>query len=112
MTLHSVMMPHEPGQGSLHLCCMQAILAGHSALIVHSGLQFGGLPLYVGKQEHDGTPPISRHSENMPQGDDMHGSLVISLTTGGLTAMNYEQFELYCYKIDCILHFHFYTTFL
>ena len=95
MTLHSAMMPHEPGQGSLHLCCMQAILAEHSALIVHSGLQFGGLPLYVGKQEHDGTPPISRHSENMPQGDGMHGSLVTSLTTGGLTATNYEQFKSY-----------------
>lgn len=80
-------MPHEPGQGSLHLCCMQAILAEHSALIVHSGLQFGGLPLYVGKQEQDGTPPISRHSENAPQGDGTHGSLAMSLTMGGLTAI-------------------------
>jgi len=87
MTLHSAIIPHEPGQGSLHFCCIQAILAGHSTLTVHSGLQFGGLPLYVGKQEHDGTPPISRHSENAPQGDGIHGSLTISFTMGGLTAI-------------------------
>jgi len=104
-------MPHKPGQGSLHLCCMQTILAGHSALIVHSGLQLGGLPLYVGKQEQDGIPPVSRHSENMPQGDGTHRSVVMSLTIGGLTAiMNYKQFE--SYKIDCLLYSNLDTIFL
>jgi len=104
-------MPHKPGQGFLHLCCMQTILAGHSALIVHSGLQLGGLPLYVGKQEQDGIPPVSRHSENMPQGDGTHRSVVMSLTIGGLTAiMNYKQFE--SYKIDCLLYSNLDTIFL
>lgn len=93
-------MPHKPGQGSLHFCRMQAILAGHSALIVHSGLQFGGLPLYVGKQEHDGIPPISRHSENAPQGDGIHGSLTTSFTMGGFTEIIIVlKFKLIVYYI-------------
>ncbi len=41
--------------------------------MVHSGLQFGGLPTKVGKQEQDGLPPMSLHSEFGPQGDGTHG---------------------------------------
>ena len=44
MTLHWALAPHEPGQGSRHLSCMQARLLAHSALMVHSGLQLGGAP--------------------------------------------------------------------
>jgi len=48
-------------------------LLGHSALITHSGLQFGGVPIYWAKQEHDGYPPWSWHIEYGPQGFGMHG---------------------------------------
>lgn len=54
---------------------MQALLLGHSGLMVHSGLQFGGLPMYVGRQEHDGDPPMSLHWELRPQGVGTQGSL-------------------------------------
>lgn len=52
------MIPHDPGQGSLHFCCIQALFEEQSELTVHSGRQFGGLPMYVDKQAQDGNPPI------------------------------------------------------
>lgn len=48
--------------------------------MVHSGLQFGGDPMYVGKQEHEGAPPISRHSLLGPHGDGMHGFFIETST--------------------------------
>lgn len=36
---------------------------------MHSGLQLGGEPINVGKQEHDGEVPITLHWELGPQGD-------------------------------------------
>lgn len=59
MTEHLVLIPHEPGHGSRHLLVMQASWLLHSALMEHSGLQFGGLPMNVAKQEHDGDVPIA-----------------------------------------------------
>lgn len=73
MTLHCAPVPQEPGQGSLHFCLIQALLLEHSGLIEHSGLQFGGLPINVGKQEQEGDPPISLHSEFGPHGDGTQG---------------------------------------
>lgn len=49
--------PQEPGHGSLHFSLIHATLLGQSALIVHSGLQFGGDPMYDGRHEHEGEPP-------------------------------------------------------
>lgn len=40
-----------------------------SELIVHSGLQLGGLPMYEGKQEQTATLLRFRHCELGPQGD-------------------------------------------
>lgn len=60
--LHSDMIPHDPGQGSLHFCCIQALFEEQSELTVHSGRQFGGLPMYVDKQAQDDNPPIFWHS--------------------------------------------------
>lgn len=53
--------PHEPGQGSTHFSLMHANSLEQSVLIVHSGRQFGGLPVYCNKHEQDGDPPTSRH---------------------------------------------------
>ena len=57
---------------------MQARLLGHSELIVHSGLQLGGLPKKLGKHEHEGESPTFRHCEFGPQGDGTQGFI-----TGG-----------------------------
>lgn len=38
-----VFVPQLPGQGSTHFWLMQAFSGLHSELIVHSGLQLGGL---------------------------------------------------------------------
>lgn len=62
---------------------MQAKLLGHSEFIVHSGLQFGGLPMKLGKQEHEGEPPISLHSLFGPHGEGTHGLVMIGSCTGG-----------------------------
>lgn len=43
----------------------------------HSGLQFGGLPIYCGKQEQLGVPPMSLHSAFAPHGDGTHGFVII-----------------------------------
>lgn len=46
-------MPQEPGQGSRHFSLIQAKFEGQSALIVHSGLQFGGEPIYPVTHEQE-----------------------------------------------------------
>lgn len=42
-------------------------------MLIHSGLQFGGDPTNVGKQEHDGESPITLHCEFGPQGEGWQG---------------------------------------
>lgn len=73
ITEHCVLKPHDPSHGSTHFWLMQARLAGHSGLIVHSGRQFGGVPKYDGKHEHAGLSLMILHSELGPQGVGMHG---------------------------------------
>jgi len=63
ITLHCDPNPQDPGHGSLHFSPMQAKLLEHSAWTMHSGLQFGGLPIYVDKQEQDGEFPCAIHWE-------------------------------------------------
>lgn len=45
-TWHSALIPHVPGQGSMHFWLTQAWFSGHSELDMHSGLQVGGEPIY------------------------------------------------------------------
>lgn len=59
MTLHWAFCPHVPGQGSLHFIFLHAKLYGHSPLLMHSGLQFGGDPMKSGRQEQDGVCPFT-----------------------------------------------------
>lgn len=72
-TEHSALKPQEPGQGSIHFSFWHARLPEHSALIEHSGLQFGAIPIKFGKQEHAGASPTTLHWEYGPHGDGMHG---------------------------------------
>lgn len=74
MILQIAFKPQEPGHGSRHFSLMHAWLLGHSELIEHSGLQFGGAPMYVDKHAHDEPPLILRHSDRGPHGDGLHGS--------------------------------------
>lgn len=67
------------------------MLLEHSAFILHSGRQFGGLPLYSGKHMHEGEPPISLHCEFGPHGDGMHGLVIIGRIGTGSGAMNEMQ---------------------
>jgi len=72
-TWHSAFGAHEPGHGSLHFILEQAKLYEHSLLVIHSGLQFGGDPIKLGRHEHDGDSPWTLHWELGPQGDGMQG---------------------------------------
>ena len=45
--LYLALYPQAPRHGSWHFCWIQALLLAHSALITHSGLQLGGLPIYL-----------------------------------------------------------------
>lgn len=67
-------MPQTPGQGSTHLWLIQAWLLGHSVLITHSGLQFGGVPMKSGEQEQLAFPATLWHRLFGPQGDGEQGS--------------------------------------
>lgn len=67
-------MPQDPGHGSWHLAFIHALSLWQSEWIVHSGRQFGGLPMKFGWHEQDGTLPIFLHSALGPQGDGIHGS--------------------------------------
>jgi len=73
ITLHSALGAHAPMQGFLHFMFMQDKWIGHSLLLTHSGLQFGGEPINSGKQEHDGDSPCTLHWEFGPQGDGIQG---------------------------------------
>lgn len=42
---------------------MQALLTGHSLLLVHSGLQYGGVPKKSGMHMQDGVPDTSLQIE-------------------------------------------------
>jgi hypothetical protein len=44
-TVQVVLDPQDPGQGSLHFSFWHARFPGHSALMVHSGLQLGARPM-------------------------------------------------------------------
>lgn len=48
---------------------MQAKLLKQSELLAHSGLQFGGEPIYSFKHEQDGESPTAWHCEFGPHGD-------------------------------------------
>lgn len=43
-TIHWALIPHDPGQGFIHLLWIHAKLLEQSALMTHSGLQLGGEP--------------------------------------------------------------------
>lgn len=66
-------MPHVPGQGSIHFWLIQALFNAQSEVVVHSGLQVGGLPKYPGKQEHTACSLITRQTLFGPQGEGLHG---------------------------------------
>lgn len=68
-TLQVASTPHTPSQGFRHFLCIHAWLVEHSESIEHSGLQLGGVPIYVVKQAQDAWPWMSRHSEKGPQGE-------------------------------------------
>lgn len=59
---------------------MHAKLDGHSLLLEHSGLQYGGEPKKSGMQVHDGVPATSLQMEFAPHGDGVQG--VTSSATG------------------------------
>ena len=67
--LHSALAPQEPGQGSRHFWFMHAKLVGHSLLLMHSGLQYGGEPINSGKQLHEGEFSDIWHWALGPHGD-------------------------------------------
>ena len=52
---------------------MHALVDGHSGLIVHSGRQFGGVPMYPVKHEQAGLSPLTAHSAFGPQGEGWQG---------------------------------------
>ena len=75
LTLQYALTPHRPGQGSWHFLLMQALSDGHSTLITHSGLQFGGEPIICGWQEHWHLYPLVNGGLLLgPQGFGSHGS--------------------------------------
>lgn len=67
---------------------MQDFSGEQSGLIKHSGRQDGGIPIYVGKHEHDGFPFTFLQSALGPHGEGLQGSPA-SLGSGGTETSNY-----------------------
>lgn len=72
-TWHSAFVPHKLGHGFVHFCCTQTWLAGHSELDMHSGLQFGGVPLYSGRHEQEDNSLTTWQRAYGPHGDGWQG---------------------------------------
>lgn len=106
MTAQDVFKPHVPGHGSVHFCSMHALFEGHSELTTHSGLQLGGLPIYVGAQEQTAWSFTSLHWLFGPQGEGRQGfigSLVfIARITFMLRCWLWLRFRLRSYS--CGIH--------
>lgn len=60
---------------------MHAKVFEQSLLLIHSGLQFGAVPMKSGKQEHDGESLFTWHRALGPQGDGWHGFFGSSYTS-------------------------------
>ena len=74
-TRHVAWMPQRPGHGSTHLWFLQANSVGQSLLNIHSGWQFGGLPIMFGWQEQSQRSPcLLGGLEYGPQGLGLQGS--------------------------------------
>lgn len=87
-TEHVARVPHAWSHGSLHFWPIQAKVAGHSALMVHSGRQFGGAPMKPDWQLHAGVSPEFTQIEFGPHGDGWQGFVVIS--GGGAVNENHK----------------------
>ena len=74
LTVHLALRPQAPVQGSTQRCCEQACFLLHSLLIMHSGRQLGGAPMFPLVQEHIGRSPNRLHTELGPQGLGTQGS--------------------------------------
>lgn len=62
MTSHLALKPQVLlEQGLAHLNLWHARFCGHSELTTHSGLQFGGEPMYSGRHEHTACSFTVRH---------------------------------------------------
>lgn len=97
ITTHEVWRPQDPGHGSRHFSFWHARCPGHSALLVHSGRQLGGRPMYEGRQEHVGVLPLERQTALGPQGEGTHGSW-LSTTIGVSTASKQWHADSYTCK--------------
>lgn len=64
---------------------MQANRLEHSALLMHSGRQFGGDPTYSSIQAQDDELFITWHKAFRPHGDGLHGFMKI----GGVSTKTY-----------------------
>lgn len=73
MTWHSAFNPQFDSHGFIHFWFKHALSCGHSELATHSGLQFGGEPMKVCRQEQTAWSLISLHWLFGPQGEGWHG---------------------------------------
>lgn len=62
---------------------MQALVGSQSVLTMHSGRQFGGLPIKFCRHEQAGWSPTGRQSEFGPHGEGMHGLAGLGAGGGG-----------------------------
>lgn len=82
-TEHLALSPQAFAHGSTHFRFMQAKFRAQSEFTLHSGRQYGGIPLNSGKHEHDGLPLSGRHLELGPQGLGTQGLTCSTSWAGG-----------------------------
>lgn len=62
----------------------------HSEFVTHSGRQFGGEPMWLGKHEQIAWLSFTRHCELAPQGDGTHG-FTIAILNEIYEVLSYEN---------------------
>ena len=62
-----------PGQGSTHFLLMHELLVGQSEFKMHSGRQFGAVPIILARQAHWACPETTEHCALAPQGGGLQG---------------------------------------
>ena len=91
-TRQTALVPQDPGQGSTHFLLTHVWADGQSELTMHSGRQFGAVPIILGIHWHFAAPDTTWQIAFAPHGGGLHGfegnggGLVSSGIGGRMTA--------------------------
>lgn len=95
LTWHSALIPQVPGQGSIHLFLLQALLNGQSEWTTHSGLHaMYGSPKYSGIHWQEAADLSLLQTAFDPHGDGLQGSITSTLGGTKIKILYFKKIRL------------------